>query len=451
MNMSFYDWCIKNNRKDLLEQWDDERNDITSKDISYMSRKAFYFKCSKLKHESEKIIIQNLTRRVNERTACKKCKSIAQYLIDSYGEHGIEQYWDYDLNNDSPWDINAKSHTVVYLKCQNTDYHGSYDVEAKHFTCDNVRCPYCFHRRVHPKDSLSQYCIDNYEKDFLDKYWDYNLNSVSPWEISPKSSNKVYFKCLNNAKHASFLITLGNFFKGFYCCPECQQEIKNHKIDILKRLVDGRYVSEEDKNSVMAFEDLTGKRFGRLTVVGFDYQKYLDALIDNKSPDYYWICKCDCNGENSVKSITADHLKSNKIVSCGCWKREKATGENSWNWKGGVNSETHKARYTPEGKQWQMCVLKRDNYSCQCCGRSTNLNIHHIYNFVNNAELRYNIDNGIVLCEDCHSMVKRGAFHYIYGAKNNTPEQLREYILNKSNIDIYITHPKILTLTQQND
>lgn len=45
----------------------------------------------------------------------------------------------------------------------------------------------------------------------------------------------------------------------------------------------------------------------------------------------------------------------------------------------------------------------------------------------------------------------KGSFHNIYGTHNTTPDQLREYILNKSNKDIYQTHPQILTLTQQND
>ena len=68
-------------------------------------------------------------------------------------------------------------------------------------------------------------------------------------------------------------------------------------------------------------------------------------------------------------------------------------------------------------------------------------------NFVEFEDLRYNTDNGIALCEACHAARYDGSFHNLYGTHNNTPEQLREYILNKSSIDIFETHPKILSLT----
>lgn len=451
MKMSFYDWCIKNDRRDLLEQWDYNKNIVSPYDVSYGTYKSYYFKCPTDKHDSELICIRNLIRTIYKRDKCTKCNSFAQSLINQYGQDAVAKYWDYELNEVDPWKISYKNNALVYIKCQKTDYHGSYQVSPNHFNKDGARCPYCFHRKIHPKDSLAQYCIDSYGKDFLDKYWDYNKNIKSPWEISPKTNKKVYFKCLNNPNHESFLIALPNFFKGYYVCKECIADNKKRIIDILTRIVNGDYVSKDEYDSIITFEDLTGQKFRRLTVVGFDYQKHLSYLLAGKQPDYYWLCQCDCGGENSLKSVAASHLKSGKIVSCGCWQRENHTGPNAYNWKGGVNSEDHKARHTPEGEKWRADVLIRDNGICQCCGSNKSLNVHHIYNFVNNLNLRYNIDNGIVLCEKCHGMTIKGSFHNVYGTKNNTPEQLREYILNKSSIDIYITHPKILSLTQQND
>lgn len=451
MKMSFYDWCVKNNRQELLEQWDYDKNMIKPEYISYRTKKCYYFKCPKGKHDSELISIGNVTRTIYKRENCKACNSFAQSLINQYGRDALEKYWDYELNEVDPWKISCNNKELIYIKCQKTDYHGSYQVSPDHFNKDGVRCPCCFHRKVHPRDSLAQYCIDNYGKDFLDKYWDYDKNNKSPWEISPKSGEKVYFKCINNPSHVSFLITLSNFFKGFYVCKECCADNKKRIIDILTRIVNGNDIAKDERDSIITFENLIGQKFGRYTVVDFDYQKYLNSLLTKKRPDYYWWCQCDCGGENSLKSVNASHLKSGKIVSCGCWKIETHTGSNAYNWKGGVNSEDHKARHTPEGEKWRTDVLIRDNWICQCCGSNKSLNVHHIYNFVNNLNLRYNIDNGIVLCEKCHGMTIKGSFHNVYGTKNNTPEQLREYILNKSGIDIYITHPKILSLTQQND
>jgi hypothetical protein len=57
--------------------------------------------------------------------------------------------------------------------------------------------------------------------------------------------------------------------------------------------------------------DLTGKRFGRLTVIGVD---------DKQSRKTYYICKCDCG---NIKTIRSDALVAGKTTSCGCRKKEQ--------------------------------------------------------------------------------------------------------------------------------
>lgn len=58
--------------------------------------------------------------------------------------------------------------------------------------------------------------------------------------------------------------------------------------------------------------DLTGQRFGKLTVISFDHRG---------SKKTYWNCSCDCGGKRTVSS---DHLKSGEIIDCGCYKRHVA-------------------------------------------------------------------------------------------------------------------------------
>ncbi|MCD8364570.1 MAG: transcriptional regulator [Clostridiales bacterium] len=53
-------------------------------------------------------------------------------------------------------------------------------------------------------------------------------------------------------------------------------------------------------------EDLTGRRFGMLTVVKREA---------NKGGRTAWLCRCDCGEE---KSVTAHDLKSGRCKSCGC-------------------------------------------------------------------------------------------------------------------------------------
>lgn len=59
------------------------------------------------------------------------------------------------------------------------------------------------------------------------------------------------------------------------------------------------------------FIDLTGQRFGRLTVLKFDRQ--------DSFRQYMWICKCDCGNVTSVRGYS---LRSGNTQSCGCIQKE---------------------------------------------------------------------------------------------------------------------------------
>lgn len=59
--------------------------------------------------------------------------------------------------------------------------------------------------------------------------------------------------------------------------------------------------------------DLTGKTFGYLTVFEWNYFKSI------KGKHHFWDCLCICGNKTTVRQ---DHLKSFKISSCGCKRRE---------------------------------------------------------------------------------------------------------------------------------
>ena len=63
--------------------------------------------------------------------------------------------------------------------------------------------------------------------------------------------------------------------------------------------------------------DITGERYGRLTVIK-------KAHIDK--PKSWWVCKCDCGNE---KIVSADSLRRGAIVSCGCYHRERTAQINT--------------------------------------------------------------------------------------------------------------------------
>lgn len=75
-----------------------------------------------------------------------------------------------------------------------------------------------------------------------------------------------------------------------------------------------------------------------------------------------------------------------------------------------INKSTnkHKRKKDYAYKKWRDNVLKRDDYTCQLCGRTDDeaiLNVHHIEKYSDNEELRVDVNNGITLCYDCHKKI----------------------------------------------
>ena len=56
--------------------------------------------------------------------------------------------------------------------------------------------------------------------------------------------------------------------------------------------------------------ELTGQRFGRLTVV---------RPAENIGSRTAWVCRCDCGKEIVAKTV---HLRSGHVTSCGCAGRQ---------------------------------------------------------------------------------------------------------------------------------
>lgn len=104
------------------------------------------------------------------------------------------------------------------------------------------------------------------------------------------------------------------------------------------------------------------------------------------------------------------------------------------NWNPSKTEEDRiKERRTHEYREWRKSVFERDGYKCVKCGkkgvkygskcRSNGLNAHHIKNYKSHLNLRYEVDNGVTLCNVCHC-----EFHGKYGNKDNNMEQLTEFL-----------------------
>lgn len=64
--------------------------------------------------------------------------------------------------------------------------------------------------------------------------------------------------------------------------------------------------------------DLSGKRFGKLTVRG-------DSGLRSRSGNRLWWCRCDCGGTSAVSKA---NLLRGLTKSCGCLRREGVAARN---------------------------------------------------------------------------------------------------------------------------
>lgn len=65
--------------------------------------------------------------------------------------------------------------------------------------------------------------------------------------------------------------------------------------------------------------DMTGKRFGRLTVI-----ERAGTYIPKDDPDTCratWLCKCDCG---NLTVVIGNNLRAGFTKSCGCLRREES-------------------------------------------------------------------------------------------------------------------------------
>lgn len=114
-------------------------------------------------------------------------------------------------------------------------------------------------------------------------------------------------------------------------------------------------------------KDLTGKRFGRLTVIGIDEGK--------QTRKTYWLCQCDCG---KISSHRSDGLISGSIRSCGCLKNElsaervaknhkhKQSGTRLYHIWQGMKSRCY-TKTSPDYQRWggrgiKMCDEWRDSF-----------------------------------------------------------------------------------------
>lgn len=63
-------------------------------------------------------------------------------------------------------------------------------------------------------------------------------------------------------------------------------------------------------------------------------------------------------------------------------------------------------RNSPEYNHWKNEVKQRDGNACRRCNFESNLHVHHIKPFKKYPQFAVELDNGLTLCGNCHSLLR---------------------------------------------
>lgn len=323
--------------------------------------------------------------------------SFYDWCIDNHREDLIKR-WDYDLNNKSPQEISFKSNLKYWFKCPR-GIHESQLHDIQYISSGRTKNIWCKKCR-----SFAQHVIDDYGEEYFNKIWNKN-NILDPWEIAYKSTKSAIFNCINDSGHV-YEMSFQNFSKG-QGCPYCS----HRKLNI---------------------ESSLGHLYPEVLEIWSDKNKKSPYDYFPHSSSYAWFKCMDGKHEDYCRKIYTSTNLNFRCPQCSVEYIVRPAGENAYNWRGGTTPENKMARLNSDYKKWRDFIFKRDNYTCQCCGmRGDKLNAHHILNFSDHEDLRYDTKNGITLCKNCHDVTISGSFHNNYGTIKNTSQQLEEYINNR--------------------
>jgi len=306
--ISFYDWCIENNYHNILNLWDYELNKISPKDIGFKSNRKFYFKCPSGLHKSQQHVLCSIVRSADESNIkslqCNECNSFGQYLLDTYGENGINLYWDYNKNTVNPFELARALNKKVWIKCQEKKYHDSYSIRCSMFLPPkNSRCPYCAHQKnaVHKYDSLG-FLYPQVLNIWSDK------NKKSYYEYLPFSGEKVWWKCQDEI-HEDFSRTISAFVNANFNCPYCSKIRRESFLqEATRTYIEGRgyCVNTEFNCSIVPHNPKNGK------AMPFDNEVVELNLIIEVHGIQHYRKNCTWHKRTAIKNKTSPEIEFNK-------------------------------------------------------------------------------------------------------------------------------------------
>ena len=187
MRESLASFCQRNDRADLLREWDREKNlPLTPETVSYGSKKKVWWTCKHGHHWQAAV-----HTRTGSGTGCPYCSG--RFPIPGENDLAtkyplLAQEWNTEKNGDlTPRDVLPGSHRIVWWRCA----HGHQWRAQVKSRVNGSGCPVCTNRTVQSGDNDLATQLPA-----LAKEWHPTKNgALTPKDVVPGSRRKVWWIC----------------------------------------------------------------------------------------------------------------------------------------------------------------------------------------------------------------------------------------------------------------
>jgi hypothetical protein len=179
-------------------------------------------------------------------------------------------------------------------------------------------------------------------------------------------------------------------------CENCSESVTRNRSQFNERVFCSKECHNEDKRNKFKFE--------------CDWCSKPSEKVASQEHDKNF-CSRECNWDYHLRGGRHPNKNSVELECSNCGtdfeRPESHTGETDNNfcdiecyhdW-----CEHTKGRNSNKAKKWRQTIRNRDNWTCQDCGEQRdNVEAHHIEEWSSNPSNRYDEDNGVTLCTECH-------------------------------------------------
>lgn len=167
-------YCKINNRQDVLDSWDYEKNRKSPAEIFPCNKEKYFFKC-----KNGHSFVQRLSDMVKHHAGCPYCAN--KQVLTGYNDlqtryPDIANEFAIDLNNTTPDKVLFGTAEKYYWRCSKNPKH-MWKASVVSRTFSKRNCPHCSHQHSIPELTIYEICKKYVDIDTVSGY------KINNWEI----------------------------------------------------------------------------------------------------------------------------------------------------------------------------------------------------------------------------------------------------------------------------